>query len=158
YNGGTPGDDVITASILNGSTTLTSGPVVVHWLTPRHAKHPIIFLHGIAEDAADFNVQLHPGSFSDSDQLASNEAAEQDWTALLTALSTSYDPSYMEALCYTDDKAWNNTPTPGCPDGSVKTCLSAAENGGTSTCVSEGSVEPNAVALAQVILALNSRS
>jgi hypothetical protein len=155
YSGTNAGTDSITATLPNGSATLTSGAAVIHWLTPRHAKHPIVFVHGITEDAADFNVQLHPTTFTDNTQNdgAGNEVGERDWSALLEALTTAYDPGYIEAFCYLDDKAWNvpSGGDPGCPDGSAQACTS-------SNCVSESHVTENAIQLAQVIKDLSMRA
>ncbi len=163
YIGSNPGTDTITAVLPQGSTTLESGAVVVHWLTPRYAKHPIVFVHGVAEDAADFNVQIHPTTFTDTtqDDASGNEGGEQDWSVLINALTTAYDPSYIEAFCYQDDKAWNVATggDTGCPDGSAQGCTAATTTPpAATTCVSESDVTDNAVQLAQVISNLSVRA
>jgi pimeloyl-ACP methyl ester carboxylesterase len=162
YTGTNAGTDAVTAKLPNGTATLISGAAVIHWLTPRHVRHPIVFVHGISEDAADFNVQLHPTTFTDNTQAdgTGNEVGERDWSALLEGLTTAYDPGYIEAFCYLDDKAWN-VPAgsdPGCPDGNMQNCAAATSSAPTSTCVSESDVTDNAIQLAQVVKDLSARA
>src|SRR5437899_959988 len=57
YTGAHAGDDQITAA-LDGAPSNTSR-LVVHWLNHTHNVHPIIFVHGTNEDAADFTAQMH---------------------------------------------------------------------------------------------------
>jgi triacylglycerol esterase/lipase EstA (alpha/beta hydrolase family) len=141
------GTDTVTVSPGSAADTNTSKTIraLIHWIPGGTTVHPIIWVHGIHEDATDFAHELH--GVTDADQ--AGDASEQTWSSLLDALTTTYDPSAIQAFCYIDDIAWTH-PTSGChpsesPGGG---CTS----GNTATCVSQSSVDDNAVALAQLVM------
>jgi hypothetical protein len=144
YLGAHLGTDTVTVSPGNAANTNTSKTVraLIHWIPGGTTVHPIIWVHGIHEDATDFAHELH--GVIDPDQAA--DASDQTWSSLLNALTSTYNPSAIQAFCYEDDIAWTN-PTPGChPSQSpAPWCTSAA------TCVSQSSVDDNAVELAQLV-------
>lgn len=155
YVGNSTGTDTISATHVAGSTTtLASGPVVIHWLKQQSIKHPLIFVHGISEDANDYAHQITP-SVSDADQASSGEGGEQAWSALFTALGMSYDAAYMQAFCYIDDKAYTAA-TPNCPSVETQECVTPAHPiGSYAACLSQSSVDRNALALAKTVNALS---
>ncbi len=146
YAGNHLGNDTVTASAASGSNgTGRSGTVVIQWIPKQGMSRPIIWIHGIHEDATDFAHEIHGTPIPDE----SSRASQQTWTSLLGALTTTYDPSAIQAFCYLDDIAWTHSPS-GCPyEGfSPPVCTSS------SMCVSESSVDDNAVALAFLVQAM----
>jgi pimeloyl-ACP methyl ester carboxylesterase len=134
YQGTQIGTDTITAAPPSSSTFQVSRPAVVHWLKAQAFIHPVIFLHGINEDA---NVI----------------ANHQEWTSLFEALSMTYDPNFIETFCYDDDKAYADPTQPAhCPAPGYTPACSG------STCVSQSSVDVNAVELAERVIDLHQRS
>jgi hypothetical protein len=142
YPGTHLGTDTVTVSPGSANTTNTSSTqrALIHWIPGGTTVHPIIWVHGIHEDATDFAHELH--GVADLDQ--SSDASDQTFSSLLNALTSTYDPSALQAFCYKDDIAWTN-PTTGCPSTETSTCNSI------STCVSQSSVDDNAVELAQLV-------
>lgn len=126
YSGATAGTDAIAISLASGDSAHVSHPVVVHWVNTPGFIHPIIFLHGITEDAQVY-------------------ARQQEWTGLFEALDLVYDPSYIQVFCYVDDKAWLSDPS-ACPSSNTQTC--------TTDCVSQSPVDDNALSLANAVNAL----
>jgi hypothetical protein len=118
---------------------------VIHWIPSGTTIHPIIWVHGIHEDATDFAHELN--GTVDADQVG--DASEQTFSGLIGALTTTYSSSAMEAFCYVDDIAWTNTPS-GCPLSET-----THECTGVSDCISQGSVDDSAVELSQVISSLS---
>jgi pimeloyl-ACP methyl ester carboxylesterase len=136
YTGMHPGTDSITVAPPSGVKYSASSPEVVHWLTRQSFDHPIIFLHGINEDA---NVIAH----------------HQEWTSLFEALRLTYNTSDIETFCYVDDFAYRDASPPAyCPGPSYRNCTSVD----TSGCISESSVDANAVQLAERVMALHTRT
>lgn len=134
YAGAATGTDTITATPPSGFALELSRPAVVHWLKPQTAIHPIIFLHGINEDA---NVL----------------ARHEEWTSIFEALDITYDPSTIETFCYDDDRAYADPTQPAhCPaPGYTPSCVGAQ-------CVSQSSVDVNAVELAERVVDLHQRT
>lgn len=142
YTGTHAGTDTITAATSGGSTTtsLATGSVIVHWLTPSTTLHPIIFLHGFSEDANVIEQQ-------------------QEWTAEFEALDITYDPAYIETFCYVDDMAYldgthpSRCPAPLTPGGTQANPPACT----AQTCHSDASIDADAVELARRILDLHAR-
>jgi hypothetical protein len=157
YTATKAGTDTVQVALANDSASKTAHPAVVHWITPRHVTHPIILVHGIREDAADFAHEFNPSVVSDSDQ--ATDAGDQTWTALIEALKLVYDPAAMEAFCYVDDPAWVTAPT-ACPGVETAGCDTTLPPGGAApnACASQSSVDLNAVALAHVVQDLSTRN
>lgn len=156
YTGAHAGDDQITAA-LDGAPSNTSR-LVVHWLNHTHNVHPIIFVHGTNEDAADFTAQMHT-DFHDPDQ--SSDASERTFTSLFEALTLKYDPHYMEALCYVDDRAYDHGGAPaGCrfPLDPVAYSTACAPGDSNHPCESQSSVDENAMQLANTVDALSAEA
>jgi hypothetical protein len=157
YSGSQGGTDHISVGLASGSSKLAGGPAVIHWLPATHATHPVVLVHGIDEDAADFAHEFDPTAI-DSDQ--AGDGSEQTWTALISALTTVYDRHFMEAFCYEDDHAWVTNPS-ACPSVETKTCdptATPSTSGPTNACISQSSVDENAVQLAAVIVDLHTRT
>jgi hypothetical protein len=148
YQGAHLGTDTVTVSPGSSTDTNTSKTTraLIHWIPGGATVHPIIWVHGIHEDATDFAHEVH--AVTDLDQ--ANDASEQTWTGLLDALTTTYDPSAIQVFCYEDDIAWTN-PTPGCPSGEPRASWCTS----TATCVSQSSVDDNAVNLAQLVMTMH---
>lgn len=145
YQGGHLGTDTVSVTLsAGGANTARQKSAVIHWISTGHSIHPIVWVHGIREDATDFAHELN--GTPDGDQ--SSDSSEQTWTGLIGALTTTYDASAMQAFCYVDDTAWTHTPS-GCSSAESPQCSSSAD------CVSQSSIDANAVALAQVILHLS---
>ncbi|MEO7002489.1 MAG: hypothetical protein ABI068_11735, partial [Ktedonobacterales bacterium] len=160
YTGAHAGSDDITARLASplGGGASSGAPVIVRWLTPRHLLHPIVFLHGINEDATILTNELH------NQPLTSGEYSS--WQALLTGLTIEYNVNYIQPFCYVDDRAWGdgsvaaNCPTvPGTGAGAgqqVEAPLCGVASGAVyPTCVSQSKVWLNAVELAQVVQELH---
>lgn len=130
YSGANAGTDTISISEANGNPVHTPHPLVIHWVNTPHVAHPMIFLHGISEDAQVY-------------------AKKTEWTGTFEALDLVYDPSLIQPFCYVDDKAWASNPSV-CPSSDTQSaaCVDA------STCISQSSVDDNAVALAKAVSAL----
>lgn len=160
YTGAKAGDDKITASVDGTTSSMSPGPLILHWLKPSSYVHPIIFVHGTNEDAADFTAQMHKG-FTDPDQNSPGEADRQTFTTLFEALTLKYDPKYLEALCYVDDHAYDHG---GAPSGcrfplDTTTYATACIPGSVSRpCQSQGSVDENALQLARTVNALSAEA
>jgi pimeloyl-ACP methyl ester carboxylesterase len=153
YTGAHAGDDQVTAAL--DGTPSASSRLVVHWLNHTHNVHPIIFVHGTSEDAADFTAQMHT-DFHDPDQ--SSDGSDQTFTSLFEALTLKYDPRYMEALCYVDDHAYDQGGAPsGCrfplDPGAYPTACAPGTSG--RPCESQSSVDDNALQLARTVEALS---
>jgi hypothetical protein len=161
YTGNHPGDDSITATFTNGTPVATETPAVVRWLTTEHYIHPILFVHGIDEDASDYETQIDP-AFTDSEgntlyaDGGDHDKGEQVFTGLIGALELKYDRTYMEAFCYVDDQAYLNTPS-GCHTHDLHDAI-ASPCGTPQTCVSQSSVDTNSVELANTINALSTQA
>jgi pimeloyl-ACP methyl ester carboxylesterase len=145
YTGAHLGTDTVTVSPSSATDTNTASTIraLIHWIPGGTTVHPIIWVHGIHEDATDFAHELH--GIADPDQ--ATDASDQTFSSLLNALTSTYDTSAMQAFCYEDDIAWIH-PTSGCPstESPASTCSSSS-----STCVSQSSVDDNAVLLAQLV-------
>jgi hypothetical protein len=137
YAGSHTGTDTVVAS-LSAPSAPKAGGVVIDWIPKQAMTRPIIWVHGIHEDATDFAHEIH--GTHDPDQSA--DASEQTWTSLLDALTTTYNPSAIQPFCYVDDIAWTNKPDTGCPTD---------ETPCTVKCISEGSVLANATQLAKLV-------
>ncbi|HEX6799002.1 MAG TPA: Ig-like domain-containing protein [Ktedonobacterales bacterium] len=153
YSGSAAGTDTISVALAQGSTALKH-PATIHWLKPHALKHPIVWVHGIQEDAADFAHRIDP-TVSDFDQ--ASDASEQTYSALIEGLTTIYDPQYLEAFCYADDAAWVHNAS-ACPDGDAQTCDATAPATSTTACISQSSVYTNAKLLAAVVQQLYARA
>lgn len=154
YAGAAQGTDTISVA-LDGGTSKLARPAVVHWLTPHSgAVHPVILVHGIQEDAADFAHQFDP-SVTDFDQ--ASDGSEQTWTPLIEGLTTLYDRRYLEAFCYVDDVAWVHSASV-CPAGSSQQCDPTVARDQPNACISQSFITPNGVALAHVIQQLSARA
>jgi Bacterial Ig-like domain (group 1) len=145
YQGAHLGTDTVTVAPGSATDTNTSKTMraLIHWIPGGATVHPIIWVHGIHEDATDFAHELH--GVTDPDQAA--DASDQTWSSLLDALTSTYDPNAIQAFCYEDDIAWTHSTT-GCPptESPGPGCTSI------STCVSQSSVDDNAVQLAQLVM------
>lgn len=132
YQGDQLGSDIITVAPQNGAAFQAGRPIVVHWLAQRGYAQPIIFLHGINEDA---NVI----------------EGHQEWTSLFEALTITFDPTAIEAFCYHDDRAYADPTQPA-------NCLPPGASPCASSCVSQSGVDINAVDLAEDVIALYGRT
>ena len=130
YTGATAGTDTIKIALDSGESAHTSRPLAIHWINATSVTHPIIFLHGISEDAQVY-------------------AKHQEWTGLYEALNLVYDPTFIQPFCYVDDKAWASNQSV-CPASNTHSsaCVDA------TSCISQSSVDDNAVALAHAVNAL----
>jgi pimeloyl-ACP methyl ester carboxylesterase len=157
YTAASAGTDTVRVAAANDSASATARPAVIHWITPQHMTHPLILVHGISEDAADFAHQLNPGVVTDSDQ--ASDAGDQTWTSLIEALKLVYDPASMEAFCYVDDPAWVTAPAT-CPAIETARCNTTLpiESATPNACASQSSVDLNAVTLAHVVKDLSVRT
>jgi pimeloyl-ACP methyl ester carboxylesterase len=157
YAASAGGTDTIQVALANDSASKTARPAVIHWIASQHVTHPIILVHGIHEDAADFAHQFNPAAVTDSDQ--ATDGGDQTWTALIEGLKLVYDPGAMEAFCYVDDFAWVTAPS-ACPTVETPTCNTTEPAGSTASdaCVSQSSVDLNGVMLAHVISDLSARN
>lgn len=147
YAGTQSGTDTITAAVAQSNIKLVPGPVVVHWLAPQHVSHPLIFLHGINEDASIYRHAINQDELSVTTQ-------HKEGSEIFEALDLVYDRSEFEAFCYQDDRAYEHSPS-GCPAPESPTCTAASN---PATCVSQSAVDSNAVELAKVITALSQRT
>ncbi len=139
YQGDSAGTDAIKATVTLGSKTFTSSDTVVHWLPQRNVIHPIIFLHGVNEDASVL-------------------ARHAEWTSLFEAIGATYDPNYVEIFCYADDREYTDA-TPACPQPEQQDCVTASHPGGEyPACVSQSRVSKNGLELAKVVIALAQRA
>jgi pimeloyl-ACP methyl ester carboxylesterase len=130
YTGTQAGTDLIRVSTTSGKTV--TAQATVHWLQSLGTIHPIIFLHGINESANDIAQRLY-------------------WSPVLDALSLTYDPSFIEAFCYVDDKVYVSGPVPAhCPAPGHTACV--------TNCRSQSHVLDNAYELAARVLDLYGRS
>ncbi len=136
YQGSHLGTDSVTASVSGASAK--AGGVVINWIRKQAMTRPIVWVHGIHEDATDFAHEIH--GVPDPDQ--STDGSEQTWTSLLGALTTTYSPSAIQPFCYVDDIAWSHSPS-GCPtdESQCQTCQLE----------SEGSIQDNAIQLATLV-------
>jgi hypothetical protein len=150
YPGAHVGTDTVTASPAGGGSGGSEAPrVTIHWIPSGSTIHPIVWVHGIHEDATDFAHELN--GTVDEDQ--AGDASEQTFSGLIGALTTTYNRNAMQAFCYTDDIAWTHTPS-GCP--ASETAQSPCSPTPTpADCISQSSVDDNAVALANVIQQLS---
>ena len=156
YSGAHAGSDYITARLATsiGSGATSGAPVVVRWLTTRHLLHPFVLLHGINENATILSNEIHGVPLTGGEY--------SSWGALVTGLTTEYDPQYIQSFCYADDYAWGDgSVTANCPSvpgsGSnagkqeeIPIC-GGASGAVYSTCDSQGKVWYNAVELALVV-------
>jgi pimeloyl-ACP methyl ester carboxylesterase len=156
YTGAHAGDDQITAA-LDGAPSTTSR-LVVRWLNLTHTVRPIIFVHGTNENAVDFTTQMH-ADFHDPDPAPNSSA--RTFTSLFEALTLKYDPHYLEAMCYVDDRAYNyGVASSGCrfPPDQVTYPTACAPGGGSPLCESQSSVDDNAVQLWHTVEALSAQA
>ncbi|HEV7128580.1 MAG TPA: Ig-like domain-containing protein, partial [Ktedonobacterales bacterium] len=132
YTGANAGTDTITATGPSGIVYPRPRAAVIHWVAPQSHVHPIIFVHGINENANSI-------------------AHHQVWTALFEALDLVYDPNAIETFCYVDDHAYADPTQPAqCPAPDSVACA--------SQCVSQSGVDANAVELARRVIALHART
>jgi hypothetical protein len=149
YMGSHVGTDTVSASPAGGGSGATeNAKVTIHWIPSSGIIHPIVWVHGIHEDATDFAHELN--GTPDEDQ--AGDASEQTFSGLIGALTTTYTRSAMQAFCYTDDIAWTHTPS-GCPTSETATDCDPTTS--PADCISQSSVDNNAVALATVIQQLS---
>ncbi len=144
YSGSSAGTDTIAVSLAAAGG---SGAAVIHWLQPRQIVHPIIWVHGINDDAS---VYRHGIAHDDMNVLTQHPEA----TELFEALETVYDRQYIEAFCYLDDRAYR-TSAPGCPAPEAPACVTGSAN---NDCISQSSVDANAVELAKTVSNLSARA
>lgn len=132
YLGTHAGTDTITVTPTSSSVIVHAAPqATVHWLKPQAVAHPIIFLHGINENADVIQNQ-------------------QEWIALFEALDATYDRANIETFCYVDDRAYlGASPPPHCPAPGSSACA--------TNCMSQSSVDDNAVELAKRVTDLYTR-
>lgn len=126
YSGTNAGTDTISVALASGDAAHVAHPLAIHWVNSLAFTHPIIFLHGITE-----NAQVY--------------AQQQEWTGLFEALDLVYNPAYIQNFCYVDDKAWVSDPS-ACPSSNTQSC--------TTSCISQSSVDANALSLANAVNAL----
>lgn len=160
YTGTKAGDDKVTVSIDGTTSSMSPGPILLHWLKPSSYVHPIIFVHGTNEDATDFTAQMHKG-FTDPDQNTPGEASKQTFTSLFEALTLKYNPKYLEALCYVDDHAYDHNGAPsGCrfPLDTADYSTACIPGNVSQPCQSQGSVDENALQLANTVDALSAEA
>lgn len=139
YQGNSAGTDVIKATVTVGSKTFPSNNAVIHWLPQRTVIHPIVFLHGVNEDASVL-------------------VRHAEWTSLFEALGATYDPNYVETFCYADDREYTDA-IPACPQPEQQDCVTASHPGGDyPACVSQSRVSKNGIELAKVVIALAQRA
>lgn len=139
YQGSSAGTDTITATVTIGSKTFASSKAVIHWLPQRTVIHPIVFLHGVNEDASVL-------------------ARHAEWTSLFEAIGATYDPNYVEAFCYVDDRDYTNA-TPSCPKSEQQDCITPSHpTGDYPACVSQSRVSKNGLELAKVVIDLAQRA
>lgn len=139
YQGDNSGTDTIKATVTSGSKTFTSTNALIHWLPQRSVIHPIVFLHGVNEDASVI-------------------ARHAEWTSLFEAIGATYDPSYVEAFCYADDREYTGA-APACPQPEQQDCVTASHpTGDFPACVSQSSISKNGLELAKVVIALAQRA
>lgn len=147
YTGIHAGTDSITATIAQSAVKLVPGPIVVHWVGPQTVVHPIVFVHGINEDAS-----IYRHAINQDDPAVT--AQHKEGSELFEALDLVYDHGALEAFCYSDDRAYEHAPS-GCPAPEAAACVSGSI---PASCVSQSAVDGNAVELAKVIQALSSRT
>ena len=160
YKGTKAGDDKVTVSIDGTTSSMSPGPIILHWLKPTSNVHPIIYVHGTNEDATDFTAQMHKG-FTDPDQNSPGEVSKQTFSTLFEALTLKYDPKYMEALCYVDDRAYDHGGAPsGCrfPLDTTDYTSACIPGSVSRPCESQGSVDENALQLAKTVDALSAEA
>lgn len=139
YQGSSDGTDTIKASVTVGSKTFTSNTAVVHWLPQRSVIHPIVFLHGVNENASVL-------------------VRHAEWTSLFEAIGATYDPKYVEMFCYADDREYTDA-TPACPQPEQQDCVTASHpTGDYPECVSQSRVSKNGIELAKVVIDLAQRA
>lgn len=146
YSGAHGGTDSIAAALTstNGSS---AGNVVIHWVQPHHAIHPLIWVHGINEDASILRHNILQDDLGVVSQ-------HKEVSEIFEALDLVYDRSYIEAFCYVDDHAYAQSPS-GCPAPESAACVSGNPS---NDCVSQSSVDANAVELAKTVSALSARA
>jgi hypothetical protein len=153
YSGNNGGDDSITGAFSDGSAA-TTNTAVVRWLNQSAFIRPIMVVHGIDEDASDYVAQIDD-SFTDSERNTryseGDDAGEQVFTSVIGGLKMKYNPQYIEAFCYVDDQAYVNTPS-GCRTPDPAQCSTQDD------CVSQSSVDLNAVELAKAVKALSAQA
>ncbi|HEX9411967.1 MAG TPA: Ig-like domain-containing protein, partial [Ktedonobacterales bacterium] len=147
YSGTHAGTDTIAAALTNAGGSSMGGNAAIHWLQPHQVVHPILWVHGINEDAS---VLRHGIA---QDDLAVLTQHNED-TEIFEALDLVYDRSYIEAFCYVDDHAYTHSPS-GCPAPESASCVSGNPS---NDCISQSSVDANAVELAKTVSALSARA
>jgi pimeloyl-ACP methyl ester carboxylesterase len=145
YGGATVGTDSVSVALASGGGS--GAAAIIHWLQPRQVVHPMIWVHGINDDAS---VYRHGIAHDDASVLTQHPEA----TEIFEALETTYDRQYIEAFCYVDDRAWR-TSSPGCPAPEAPTCVTGSAD---NDCISQSSVDANAVALAKTVSNLSARA
>jgi pimeloyl-ACP methyl ester carboxylesterase len=147
YTGIHAGTDSISVTVAQSDVRLVPGPIVVHWVTAQSFVHPIVFVHGINEDASIYRHAINQDD-------PSVTAQHKEGSELFEALDLVYDRGAIEAFCYQDDRAYEHAPS-GCPAPESAACVSGSA---PATCVSQSAVDGNAVELATVIQALSART
>jgi hypothetical protein len=145
YSGATVGTDSISVALASASGSHSAA--VIHWLQPRQEVHPMIWVHGINDDAS---VYRHGIAHDDASVLTQHPEA----TEIFEALETTYDRQYIEAFCFVDDRAWRSS-SPGCPAPEAPTCVTGSAD---NDCISQSSVDANAVELAKTVSNLSARA
>jgi hypothetical protein len=160
YTGAHGGDDAITGA-LDGAKSASSR-VVVRWLNQSQTVHPIIFVHGTNEDAANFTAQMH-ANFTNPN--TPREASKETFSALFSALEMKYDTRFMEAFCFVDDRAYDHGGAPsGCrfpvDRATYSTACVPQVNNMPSLhkCESQSSVDQNALQLNRTVTALSAEA
>ncbi|MGO8951205.1 MAG: Ig-like domain-containing protein [Ktedonobacterales bacterium] len=149
YIGTNLGSDTVSVAPTNSVSGITPASVIVEWIRNQAMTRPIIWVHGIHEDATNFAHEINHNITVPKE---ASKSSQQTWSSLLDALTTTYTPSAIQAFCYVDDIAWTN-PTPGCASGEsppIPAC-STPSSPSSTMCDSESSVDQNAVALATVV-------
>ncbi|HEV2236820.1 MAG TPA: Ig-like domain-containing protein [Ktedonobacterales bacterium] len=146
YTGANAGTDTISVALAPASGS-GAAVAIIHWLQPQQVVHPIIWVHGINDDAS---VYRHGIAHDDLGVLTQHP----EGTELFEALETVYDRHYIEAFCYIDDRAYR-TSSPGCPAPEAPTCVTGDPN---NDCISQSSVDGNAVELAKTVSNLSAHA
>jgi pimeloyl-ACP methyl ester carboxylesterase len=146
YNGTNAGTDTIAVALATAGG-MGAAPAIIHWLQPRQVVHPIIWVHGINDNAS---VYRHGIAQDDLSVLTQHP----EGTEIFEALETVYDRQYIEAFCYLDDRTYR-TSSPGCPAPEAPACTVGDPN---DDCISQSSVDANAVELARTVSNLSVRA
>jgi pimeloyl-ACP methyl ester carboxylesterase len=131
YIGTHPGTDTISVAPTSGATVRSATTATIHWLKTQSVVHPILFVHGINENA---NVLQR----------------QEEWTTLFEALDATYERTDIETFCFVDDRAYRDASAPPhCPGPTTADCA--------TKCISQSSVDDNAVELAKRVMDFHTR-